>query len=263
MRIAIWTTNHHIADTVAEHINRGLRLCCQTPTILSTTKAALADQFDLSIGYGILRGMTAVFRASKNYIHLDRGFWKSGHFSGYYRVSHNGTQQTRLANIPTDPSRWNNLDIEIQPKRLTAGLDKILVCPPTPDVCNFFNLDVNKWLNHTAIQYKDKVIIRHKDSSIPLAEHLAQARKVVTFNSSVGWEAMRQGIEVVSDPSHSIIGAWKKELDKDATLDLDERCKIFAKMAALQLTLEEMQQGSLWSLMSNLMSMSGGIVERL
>src|SRR5665213_1139664 len=177
MRIAIWVTGHSIADTVAQHVMRGLRLCCQTPTLLHTDKAALAGQFDLNIGYGILRGMQAVFRNSKSYIHLDKGYFQPGHFTGYYRISHNGTQQTNLSKVSSRDERLIKLGIKILPQRFTAALEKILVCPPTPDVCGFFNINQEKWINHSAIQYKDKIIIRHKDSSIPLADHLAQARK--------------------------------------------------------------------------------------
>lgn len=254
MKIAVWNTSHSIADTIADVVIRGLKLTCHSIIPLHTDKAQLAADFDLNIGYGILRGMQAVFRHSKHYIHLDKGYFRPGHFNGYYRISHNGTQQTKLATVPTDPRRLNESRIDILPRRLTAGLDKILVCPPTTEVCKYFNINQEKWLNHTAIQYKDKVIIRHKDSLIPLSEHLAQARKVITFNSSVGWEALRQGIEVVSDPHHSIVGAWQKELDIDNQLDLDSRHKFFAKMENLQLNLREIESGLLWPLIQNLIS---------
>lgn len=257
MKIAVWKTGHEIADTVADAVCQGLRLPeryrkCSVDEF--TTEISYNDNVieipDLHIGYGILRCMTEVFKAcdkaGKPWFNIDRGYFKPGHYDGYYRISLRGTQQTTgLDKLEPDYERWDALEIEILASKNLGQRD--MVCPPTEYVQKFFG----GYGLPSDIQYNP--IQRWKGDKTPLQKHLNQAKRIITFNSSIGWEALRQGIPVISDSTHSIVGAYQKMVDKSIHEDLDERRRLFAIMSSLQLTLEEIKIGKLWLLIQNLL----------
>lgn len=257
MRIAVWRTSHEIADTVASSITHGLDESgieyITAPT--SLLNDSVIEAHDLHIGYGILRGMDKVFdacgAAGKPWIHLDKGYWKPGHYDGYYRISLRGTQQTfGLDKLTPDYERLEKLGISILPPKKTGGVT--LVCPPTEPVYSFFNEDRFKWSN-AGLRWMDETYrVREKWATSPI--DWDECRKIITFNSSVGWEALRQGIPVISDPQHSIVGAYQKLVDGPLYLDIEARRRLFALMASLQLTLEEIRSGLLWPLIQQLLS---------
>lgn len=262
MKIAVWRTDHEIADTVANAICDGL----SDHILISTRNLTESDikYYDIHIGYGILRGMTEVYRAAKAagkpWICLDRGYWKPGHYNGYYRVSLNGTQQTTgLANLQPDYDRWDALGLEMLPYLERNG--NALICTPTKPVANFFmNLGAGEDFQLSVCEASafgsKPIIYRPKECDRPLQEDLDKCSKVITFNSSVGWEALRQGIPVISDQVHSFVGAYQKQVDNMSQLTIDSRHRMFAVMAGLQLTLAEIKKGKLWPLLQKLIQSS-------
>lgn len=256
MKIAVWHTGHAISAVVADAIYRGLilnKLACEIRTLEGYNGGIITSDADVHICYGILRNADRLFRACDNakkpWVHIDKGYWKPGHYDGYYRISLNGTQQTFwLDKIEPDYDRWNGLGIDIVSDARQRENYKPLVCPPTNYVTDFFD----QW---TTSFDECEFYWRDKTSCVPLQNELDYCSRVVTFNSSVGWEALRQGIPVVSDPIHSIVGAFEKTLDGTQLLDLDNRRKLFAIMSKLQLTLEEIKAGKLWPLIQELLSL--------
>lgn len=255
MKIAVWRTGHEIADTVALAINQGLPNSSLPSTQYLDEKYDLntaIEMYDIHIGYGILRNMDKVYRAAqaagKPFICLDKGYWKPGHFDGYYRISLNSTQQTTcLDKLEPDYERWDRLGIKILPFKERRGNN--LVVPPTDYVQSFFGLSSmpQPWPG-------DPIYIRYKTATNPLQEDLDHAARVITFNSSVGWEALRQGIPVVSDEQHSIVGAYQKLVDKDISKDYEAIRRLFGIMAATQLRLDEIKQGLLCPLLIKLLA---------
>ena len=267
MKIAVWRTGHEIADTVADAVKEGIpnaEMCYIPPSQINAVG-------DVNIGYGILRGMDKVFREcerqGKPWINIDRGYFQPGHYDGHYRISLCGTQQTLgLDQLEPDYKRLGNLGIKFQdPYRINAQAHTLIV-PPTDYVCDFFKVDKEKsllgLLDMKAV-YDRPYIIRHKGDKTPLGQHLTNCLRVVTFNSSVGWEALRRGIPVYSDPNCSIVGVWQKMSCKPLHLDLLNIYKLFAVMSSLQLTLSEIKSGMLCPLMEKLLkihqSMSGSV----
>lgn len=251
MKVCVWLTGHAIADTVGSQVRYGLGGCS-----LYYTKD-ICDQIitdhDVHIGYGILRDMDKVFKAcdklGKPWFNIDRGYWKPGHYDGYYRVSLRGTQQiTGLDKLKPDYDRWDRLGIDLFLGKDGCGLQ--LLCPPTSQVSAFFP---KSFLN-----IRPPVIERSKGCERPLQDDLDACGMVITFNSSVGWEALRQGIPVISDSNYSIVGAYQKLVDKDIHDDLDRRRELFSLMSSLQLTLDEIRSGKIWELMQKLLQCSSG-----
>lgn len=259
MKICVWRTGHEISDTVAEAVYWGLMSITDHALLLvqSTPESIqhYTEYADLHIGYGILRGMDEVFKAcdkaGKPWFNIDRGYWKPGHYDGYYRISLRGTQQTfGLDKLKPDYERWDSLGLEIREPLLLQEIGPSLLCPPTNDVCKFFN--TIPWNCSGPLK---ECLVREKGCERPLEFDLQLCSQVITFNSSVGWEALRQGIPVVSDPTHSIIGAYQKMLDIDLSKDSNERRKFFAIQAGLQLRLDEFKQGLLWPLLKRLLDL--------
>lgn len=256
MKIAVWRTGHEIADTVAEAVYEGLKRSGIDADIRSADAINDIQAYDCHVAYGILRGTSEVFKQAqangKFWVNLDKGYFKPSHYDGYYRISLCGTQQTTgLDKLEPDYERWYRLGLDCMSRNMQG--DNVLVCPPTDYVHDFFNLG-ERWTNNTEESYNGRAIVRNKGASIDLQEDLNKSRKVYTFNSSVGWEALRQGIPVISDPTHSIVGAYTKMLDRSIHEDYEERRRLFGIMAGLQLTLDEMKQGMLWPLLNRLLS---------
>lgn len=258
MRVAIWRSGHEIADRVADAIRAGIpKNLLAAPNSKELFHPEGWDEGhskygDIHIGYGILRSMDKVWkdceRTGRPFFIVDRGYWKPGHYDGYYRVSLRGTQQTGGWPEP-DWERWEKLGLTIDEPVKRNGY--ALCCPVTDYV--------KDWLGDYKAPVPDRgefdkdsgVLVREKGCTRSLDDDLAGARRVVTFNSSVGWEALRRGLPVESDPVHSIVGAW---LAKHGT---DKREELFAVMSACQLTLDEMLAGKLWLLMEKLLAADG------
>lgn len=268
MKIAIWKTGHEIADTVADALKEGLNgRIHYTDEIKDIERihrecdecGCLMCQYDIHIGYGILRGASEIFRlcdsVKKAWINVDRGYFQPGHYNGHYRLSLCGTQQTiGLDKLEPDYERFAKLGIEFpEPYRINADAHT-LVIPPTDYAARFFGID-----NWQIPEFSDSpCIIRKKGDVTPLGDHLTNCLRVVTFNSSIGWEALKRGIPVYSDPDHSIIGAYQKLRKTDDTslhLDIKARRELFAIMSGLQMTLEEIRSGKICTLMEKLLSL--------
>lgn len=248
MKIAVYETSHEIADRVARSLARGLN---------SYLIGKSTDPFpyaDIHIAYGILRGTADIFKKANCWFNVDRGYWRPSHYDGYYRISLRETQQTKFWPEP-DYERYKRLGIDIAPWRGPSPNKPVLVIPPTTAVKEFYNL--KNWKH-------PRGIVRTKSDSTNKI-NFQDYSYVYTFNSSVGWQALAAGIPCISDATHSMVGSWFStlsttscdlSLDELANAQYLEREKLFAVMSSLQLTLEEIEQGKLWPLMSSLISTS-------
>jgi hypothetical protein len=249
MKIGVWHTSHEISYYVCKAIVKGL----PNAELIHASQQELVKDYDLHIAYGILRGTAEVFHKAGSlglpYINVDRGYWKPGHYDGYYRISLNGTQQTTgLAKLEPDYERWNALGLPILTRPLHDPNGSVLFCPPTEPVSQFFNVQPQE------VVPDPKLIIRRKDAQTNLQKDLNKCSMVYTFNSSVGWEALRQGIPIISDPAHSFVGAYQKQVDALRDMSIKSRYRMFSVMAGLQLRLEEIKSGLLWPLIQKLLT---------
>lgn len=269
MTIAVWKTGHEIADTVADALAEGLN-----GSELKDIRGCLSENrggrrkaiegYTCHLAYGILRGTSEIFTAATSakipWFNVDRGYWKPGHYDGYYRISLRSTQQTiGLDRLEPDYERFDKLGIELKPWRGFDDSKPVLVCSPTTYVRDFF--DCHDWEYCNAGPLKN-FVIRHKDDPSPI--NFDDYNYVLTFNSSVGWQAMAAGIPCVSDPMHSIVGKWFADI---SLADLShaqyaDRYELFAVMGGLQLTTKEIREGHLCPLLSKLCKFtSGGTLE--
>lgn len=254
--IAVYSTGHVIADTVGTAMAAGM----DCHHIESSSPFPFAD---VHIGYGILRKTGEVFKECQKtgapWFEVDRGYWKPGHYDGYYRISLRGTQHTgAVQDWMLDDTRWRALGVEVKPWRGFDWRKSILICPPTDYFnqffyCRYWLLREEALLKIAAVDHKISYVIREKGNPNPI--NFSDYNYVLTFNSSVGWQALAAGIPCVSDPVHSLVGSHFKNFSLDILADAQqhERHKLFAAMSNLQLTLDEMKQGMLWPLMKRLL----------
>lgn len=233
-KLSIHKTGHDIADTVAN--------------------AFIAGDYkgNADLVYGILRHN--VFKESDNWFEVDKGYFNPRHYDGYYRISYKGTQAKWHDDIPQQ-----DIDFELEKWTTSNGYDVII--PPTSHVANFFGINGELWLQETKAMMRklDKVCVLEisskNDSPFTWSPNI---RRVITFNSSIGWQALQRGIPCVSDSEHSIVGSYyKHELDK---LNLDytfenvtkiNREPLFKAIRAHQFTLKEIAEGKAWNLIKH------------
>lgn len=210
--------------------------------------------------YGVLRGSGAWAKRMRlrelSVLMADKGYFKPGHFEGYYRLSWNGTQALFSTSEAKDDARLKELQkewqINLEPWQKPGS--RILICPPTLPVADFYGLSNHgvNWGNevgHEIIRHHGarwQVTVRTKDSPFPLEEDLQDCAAVVTFNSGVGWEALRRGILCISDVKHSTVGSYLGTTIADLGHDLTEcdRYPLFSFMANRQFTLAEISNGT-------------------
>lgn len=237
----IHKTGHVIADTVVEAFNN----------------APYAGDFDL--GYGILRGMTGVYRNSDTWFCIDNGYWGAGHFDGNYRINFKGTQSQYTDELQKEHG------LTLEPWQ--TGRDTILIVPPSEYVCEFFpNAEIETY--KIVQKYRgEKFIVRHKFEAAPI--DWKKIKGVVTFNSTLGVEALRLGIPVLSNIEHSMIGSYYKQKLMEKGLDYNfenvmniDRNPLFNCMNSHQFTLEEIRRGNAWPIIKYYLSLSDGTQER-
>ena len=269
MRIAVWKTNHPIADTVAQAVAESLNAdIWPTSSADSPSFGTLLHNYDIHIGYGILRGADKVWheceRQGLPYFILDNGYSGAGHFDGNYRISLRGTQQcTGLANLALYGERSDPC-MPLLPWRGLAPDKPVLVCPPTEAVENFFGMRPSLDLIYSWIEKHplEKYIVRHKGDTTPL--HFHDYNYVLTFNSSVGWQALADGVPCVSDVKRSIVGSYfaslangsgsmEMPLDTLNVVQQNGRRELLGLMSQLQMTLGEMREGKLLPLIEKLL----------
>lgn len=265
MKVCIWQTGHEIADTVASAVYAGFTKseCNAFPPLSTRLHLDQIDLWDVHVGYGILRSMDKVYnlcdKLNKPWFNIDKGYLLPGHYSGYYRISLQGTQHTQGGDY-ADYERLGRLGISFRHWRGLVHEYPVLVCPPTDYVCEWLP-DAKEWLGNAVRHLKSKkreFVIRWKDktSKETLEHDIKSSNYVMTFNSSVGWEALRLGVPCVSDVKHSLVGSHFGHISLDKLSHAQDigRYKLFATMCNLQLTLQEIKSGLLWPLMQKMIN---------
>lgn len=201
---------------------------------------------DYRICYGVLRH--SLFHDG-NWFEVDKGFWDSAHYDGDYRLSYRGTQPIFDVDGPQDDH-----GLTLEPWRIRDGYTLIL--PPTGHVCQFFGIDYAAWLMMALAKSPTSGIIRHKGTSEPI--DWDSIARVITFNSTLGIEALRRGIPVISDPNHSTMGSYTASIN---AIDNYDRESLFRFYKAHQFKLTE--KDKICRLIQHYLSTSATIPEKL
>lgn len=254
MRITVLTTQSKLNQTICKFVAEGLSVAGIETRMC---RARIFNKPTPSLSYGFLRGVADCYheceRANVDWWNVDRGFFKANHLNGYYRLGYRHLQPLFDPARQFDDSRWKALEISLQPWRLLEQ-GHILICPPTPALGMFYNLNISKWIEDTIealpVHLRDQVIVRTKADPVPLDAVLAVTRLVITHSSNVALEAIVKGIPAIA--TTGIVQSWNKLTVADAaTLTLDaltrfDRQALVNQAAWAQWTLNEFRRGLPW-----------------
>jgi len=177
----------------------------------------LKEKNDIAV-FGILRGTENWLYKCKqlglNYYYFDHAYFfkahghKRNHISDIqsYRITKNGENLNKIVKLDVEDvnriSKYRQFKETFKLKSIKRG-KSILIIPPTEAVCRYYKIDLDTWINetkNTIKKYSDRdFIIRYKTDTRPLDEDLHKSHCVVTFQSTVGINAIIKGLPVICD----------------------------------------------------------------
>ena len=204
-------------------------------------------------GYGLQALILQCQDQCRPWVYIDRGYFKSGHYEGYYRVTKNAYQLQKVGNFK--PDRWERLGLEIKPWREKGNL--IIVCPPSPHLAGMLRIDHKLWTHNVVKELKlrtrKEILVRPKPSVYertrnPIEALFPRTHALVTFASNAAIDALLWGIPIFMTSDRGAAYAYaEKDLSKIEKPWFPEgREKLMYSLAANQWTLEEMENGTCW-----------------
>lgn len=218
---------------------------------------------DVAVVFGVRKRAVALSRyrgdiidlhkkLNKPVVVIDSGYVKRDR---YYMVGLNGLNgRADFKNHSCPSDRWASLGVPLAPWREDGG--HILVCGQLPWDAAVEHVNFQAWANETIERLKattDKEIRfrQHpKMAAVPmreLAEDLANAHAVVTFNSNSGVDAAIAGVPVFAADEGSM--AWPVANKSFSWIDAPirpEREQWAHNLAYAQWTVDEMKEGKPW-----------------
>lgn len=217
--------------------------------------AGETEDFDVAVTFALREGRAVLERysaAGRPTLVADWGYLARVNHSGESASGHWQMSLGSLNKIPTfacPPDRFDALGLDL----VERGGDPdgyVLVCGQVPgDAAHGMDAAaLRAWLLEVAVEYSNVVYRPHPRGGIDLpgmktqrgslAEALAGARLVVTYNSNVGHEALLAGVPVMAHES-----AAYADLTGETLPSLDERRNYFDCLAYGQWTRDEMRSG--------------------
>jgi hypothetical protein len=205
--------------------------------------------------FGTLRGTMPLLQEAmadgREWFYCDHGYFKSGHFAGYYRVTRNAWQHDGRG--LAEPGRWASLGLRIKPWQ--RGGRSVLVCPPGEVYAALHGFTSVGWLEETTAQLKaatDRpVIVRTKPGKQnhpgPLEHALRDCHAIVVHSSNAAVDALLAGVPVfcTAPCAAQTMGHTDPALI-ETPLYPDDRERWARVLAANQWTLDEMRDGACW-----------------
>lgn len=198
--------------------------------------------------------------AGRQWIYWDRGYLRRvfatwlpkgagiGIQMGFYRWHINRPQMGQVYDVPDDRWRALKLDTEVRPWNKNGR--SIVVADTLPDYWNLFS-DPN-WTKRTVErlkQYTDRpIIVRDKESKVPLYDQLRDAHCLVAHGSIAAVESVVMGCPVFVAPISAAALVGQTDLSKIETPIYPERMPWLHSLAYCQFTEKELVDGTLWRL---------------
>lgn len=206
--------------------------------------------------YGVSKFTLPIWRAcqeqEREFYYLDNGYFRPGHFEGFYRVTRNAAQIAGEGR--GDPARWRALGLDFAPWR--QGGRHVLVIGQSRTYFEMRGQRPGDWLWETLAQISratDRpIIVRPKPRATspkrPLADDLRDAWCVVCHTSNVAVEAVLAGIPAFVTGACAARPMAETDLSKIETPRRpDGREQWAGVLAANQWTLDEIRSGKCWS----------------
>jgi hypothetical protein len=197
---------------------------------------------------------------NRTFIYWDRGYLRRvfatwlpkgsdmGIPGGYYRWHVNAIQMQQVHDVPDDRWKFLRLDQEVKPWRKSGK--HIVIAATLPSYWDLFS-DA-QWLPRTLAllkQHTDRpIIVREKESKVPLAVELKDAHCLVTHGSVAAVEAVVMGCPVFVDAISAAALVGKTDFTQIEAPIYPDREKWLHSLAYNQFNEAELVDGTLWRL---------------
>lgn len=215
--------------------------------------AAVPDELVPIIGctYEIRHLIKDWLRTGRRFIYWDRGYvarggkaWLPTPGLCHYRWQLNGYQMTAI-NPAATPKRWWKLRQPVQPWRMSGK--HVVIAAPSAAYSRFHELD-GWWLERTieaVTATGRRVVVREKDSRLPLQKDLVGAHCLVTHGSVAAVEAVIMGCPVFVDHTSAAAPVGRTDLDLENPV-MPDRTAWLNSLANAQFNLPELLTGECW-----------------
>jgi hypothetical protein len=199
-------------------------------------------------------------KRKRRWIYWDRGYLRRvyatwlprgsdmGLPGGFYRWHIGRPQMGEVFEVPDD--RWRALRLDDQIKPWNKNGDAIIIADTLPDYWNLFG-DPD-WTKRTVNQLKQytkrPIIVRDKESKVPLFEQLRTAHCLVAHGSIAAVESVVMGCPVFVDKLCAAALVGQTDLTKIETPVYPERQAWLNSLAYCQFHEAELVDGTLWRL---------------
>lgn len=207
-----------------------------------------------------LQPLYAKWRKGKRaFIYWDRGYLRRvfatwlprGDNGGYYRWHINAFQMERVLDVPDDRWRALNLLHIVRPWRRSQPGDKIVIADTLPDYWNMRGLSAS-WSHRKAVELKRKtsrpIVVRHKESKVPLYDELRDAHCLVAHGSIAAVEAVVMGCPVFVDKESAAALVGRVGFDDLEHPVYPDRQQWLNSLAYHQFNELELVNGTLWKM---------------
>lgn len=197
------------------------------------------------------------------WIYWDRGYlrrvfatWlpngaKLGIPGGYYRWQLNGFQMPAIREVPDDRWRALRLDGAVKPWRNSG--DKIVIAHTLPDYWEVRGLPVD-WSFQMADRLRQitrrPIVVRDKESKVPLDKELDGAHCLVTHGSIAAVEAVIMGCPVFVDATSAAALVGRTDIADLERPVYPDRERWLWSLAYSQFNEAELVNGTLWKLLA-------------
>jgi len=211
---------------------------------------------DVNLHYGILHGGADLYRRAeaegKDYVHVDHAFFGRtqdlASNDGYFRFALNGQANVIRRTVELDAPRLEVLQgrglLRLEPKRAVKRSRLVIYQPPSDYMVQHYGLSPEfdgEWRATLRRLYPGMMVVTTQKS--PKSEDFWENVSVVaSFNSGLGFEALRRGCEVVMTAPKTL-WPWR-------TGDLTEgkwaakRYETFCLIAGRMWNFKEMKNGA-------------------
>jgi len=196
----------------------------------------------------------------RNWYYIDTGYFGNGKTKLYHRITKNNMQYTGEIYEDCPDDRFVKTGVSISHHRPGS---KILICPPSQKAMNFWNMDLEEWLQITVDdikKYTDReIVIRQKASRHERVNNdtmeMALGRDVhcmVTFNSIAAVESLIYGKPVFTmgpkntNAAEYLSNSDISKIDNPVMPTMDEVRNLLCNLAYQQFTVHEMRSGYAW-----------------
>ncbi len=243
-----YTTDHQHSKVIMSAFAEGCKGRIVPPAQLLDGPAAM---------YGILRGTGEILKqcewVQRDYYYLDHGYFKAGHYNGFYRVTKNGRQadlpDEREYRYPDD--RFRKLGLPLAGWRKSGR--HIVVIPLTGAVANFYGINPDQWLRTVTTElsrHTSRPIVVKPKGDGDIRDSLKDCWALVTHSSNSAVDAIADGVpSVVLGESACEAVSWTFE-DLEKPWWPERECWVNA-LAYHQFTLDEMRNGTAWKILND------------